>query len=371
MMKKIGILIVLLSAFIIGYSQKNVIQLPADSTFVPKNEHFVYFLPKTAIKVIVTVDKNQEIKGIYSDYAEKLLGVSNIFNQSRTYYTISKIEVQDYQIPDTKFQFLVELSKKQVQSDFYHQILIKNQMFNNNSKPFINAPSDPIPFFLKYYSDVKLLEKEESYVETRIVDGVLTQVPVSKTKTITKSLDQQAQEAADFISKIRKDRYNIFTASHEVAFTKESLEYMISNLDQLEKNYLELFTGTTLVQSEKIEIMIIPEDLNNLVIPVFSFSENEGLLPIDLKNKDQLYTIHLVPQVPIQQINKQETDWLQKKSKKTGYQYREAVPFEITLTNKNINTHHFGIFPIYQFSFLRTLPCGSDQFMISKFAFIY
>ncbi len=371
MMKKIGILIVLISAFIIGFSQKKVIQLPADSTFVPKNEHFVYFLPKTAIKVIVTVNKNQEIKGIYSDYAEKLLGVSNVFTQSRTYYTISKIEVQDFQIPDTKYQFLVELSKKQVQSDFYYQVLLKNQNFKNDSKPYINDTSDPIPFFLKYYSDVKLQEKEESYVETRIVDGVLTQVPVSKTKTITKSLDQQAQEAADFISKIRKDRYNVFTASHEVAFTKESLEYMISNLDQLEKNYLELFTGTTLVQSEKYEIMIMPEDLSNLDLPVFSFSENDGLVPVDLKNKDQIYTIHLTPQVPIQQINKQESYWSKESSPKKGYQYREAVPYEIALTNKHIKTHYFGIFPFYQFSLLRTLPCGSDQFMISKFAFIY
>jgi hypothetical protein len=370
-MKKYGLLILCIWIYANSFAQKNVIQLPVDSSYIPKNEHFIYFLPKTAFNIVVTVEKSQEIKGIYSDYAEKLLGISNVFKQTRTFFTLSKIEVNDVLIPDTNYQFIVELSKKQVKSDFYYQILMKNQMIKTENFPFLNSKSDPIPAFLKYYSDIKLLEKEESYVETKIIDGVLTQVPISKTKTITKSLDQQAQEAADFISKIRKDRYNVLTATHEVPFSKESLEYMISNLDLLEKNYLELFTGTILTVTESYEFIVIPDNETKLTIPIFAFSEQDGMLTLDAKNKDLIYMITLKPQIPIQNINSMEMKWTKNSSKKSGYIYREAVPYEIFVSNKNWGTRFFGIKPVYQFSLLRTLPIGSDTFMISKFAFIY
>ena len=105
------------------FSQKNVMRLPLDSNYIPSNQYFMYFLPQTAFKVIVTVEKNEQIKGYYADYADKMLGISNVFTENKTNYIISKVDIQSYIIPDSNLQFLVEMSHTQIKSGFYLQML--------------------------------------------------------------------------------------------------------------------------------------------------------------------------------------------------------------------------------------------------------
>lgn len=354
------------------FSQKNVMRLPLDSNYIPSNQYFMYFLPQTAFKVIVTVEKNEQIKGYYADYADKMLGISNVFTENKTNFIISKVDMQSFIIPDSNLQYLVEMSHKQIKTGFYLQILNCN-MKTFETRPYVYEQPTQTSDFFKNYADQKLLEKEESYVETRIIDGVLTQVPVSKTKTITKSLEQQAQEAADFITKIRKDRYNVITANHEVTFTKEALQYMIEELNQLEKNYLELFTGTTVKQTYTYEFIVIPQNEGDIDIPVFSFNERQGLKAIGQLPNEDLYYVKLNPQMNLAQYYEQQDLWEQNKDfkKQNGYQYRVSIPTDIILYHQNKNLHHFGTYPVFQFSKIFVLPKNTDCFKISNFAIIF
>jgi len=355
-----------------GFSQKNVVQLPMDSSYMPSGSFFMYFLPQTAFKVTITVEKNEQLKGYYSDFADKMLGISNVFSENKTTYLISKADIQSFIIPDSNLQFLVEMSKKQIKSDFYLQIL-NNSIRPVESKPYVYQQPTQMSEFFKNYSDQKLLEKEESYVETRIIDGVLTQVPVSKTKTITKSLEQQAQEAADFITKIRKDRYNVITANHEVTFSKEALQFMIDELNQLEKNYLELFIGTTVKQTFTFEFIVIPQNDKDLDIPVFTFNEKQGLKTIGQLPQEDIYFIKLNPQFNLSLYNQQRELWKSNKNykKQNGYQYRASIPAEIELFHQNRSIHQFGVYPVFQFSKIIILPEHTDCFKISNYAIIF
>lgn len=371
-MKRFILITFILTFTFIGVSQKNVVQLPIDSNYIPSSPHFIYFLPQTSFKVTVTVEKNEQLKGYYSEFADKMLGISNVISENKTSFVISKVEIQSMTVPDSSLQFLVEMSKKQIKSNFYFQIL-NNSIRPFESKPYVYQQPTQMSDFFRNYSDQKLLEKEESYVETRIIDGVLTQVPVSKTKTITKSLEQQAQEAADFITKIRKDRYNVITANHEVTFSKDAIQYMIDELNQLEKNYLELFIGTTFKQTYTFEFVITPQNDHDLNIPLFTFNEKQGLKTLGQLPQEDIYYINIKPQLNLNLYNQQQCLLENNKNfkKQTGYQYRLPISSEIELYHKNRSIHHFGVFPVFQFSRIFVLPKNTDCFKISNYAIIF
>ena len=138
-----------------GFSQKNVVQLPMDSSYMPSGSFFMYFLPQTAFKVTITVQKNEQLRGYYSDFADKMLGISNVFSENKTTYLISKADIQSFIIPDSNLQFLVEMSKKQIKSDFYLQIL-NNSIRPDESKPYEYQQPTQMSEFFKNKSDQKL-----------------------------------------------------------------------------------------------------------------------------------------------------------------------------------------------------------------------
>lgn len=371
-MKRFFLIFTILLFVTVGIAQKRVIPLPLDSNTVPTPNSFMYFLPKSAFEVTVTIEKKEFYKGYYTDYAEKMLGITNPITENKKTFQIKNIEINSFIIPDSTFQFLVEMSKQQIKSNFYTQILNDQILKKDHSIAYNHVQPEEISTFFMYYSNQKQLEKEESYVETKIIDGVLTQVPVNKTKKITKSTEQQAQEAADFITKIRKDRYNIITANHEVGFSKEAIQLMIDQLDQLEKNYMELFIGTTVEQVIKVKMVVIPENRNDLSIPLFTFNETQGVLNQQPNAKGDHYELRFIPQANLDLYEQQLNQWGQNdKFQKNGYQFRVPIPAKLIMFKNNTMFHDFGTYLLFQIGNMRTLPVYNDHFLISKYAIIY
>ena len=85
-MKKIGIILIICILFIPAFAQVQVYPL---KEFPEKGVKYVgkvqYALPTTTLKVTVSVSKVQDIRGYFADYAESLLGLTNIIQQNRTY----------------------------------------------------------------------------------------------------------------------------------------------------------------------------------------------------------------------------------------------------------------------------------------------
>ena len=66
-------------------------------------------------------------------------------------------------------------------------------------------------------------------MDTKIIDGVVTQVPASHTKTVSKSFESKAREAADAIMKSRKDQYNLVAGEQETPYSREALQTMLAD----------------------------------------------------------------------------------------------------------------------------------------------
>ncbi|HPT52522.1 MAG TPA: DUF4831 family protein, partial [Bacteroidales bacterium] len=87
-MKRLALLSLIVLSSLFSFSQKNVVPLPADSGMATIGNYFYYALPKTAFKVDVVVNKITQMKGYYGEYAEKLLGLTNIIKQNKTYFEL-------------------------------------------------------------------------------------------------------------------------------------------------------------------------------------------------------------------------------------------------------------------------------------------
>lgn len=353
-------------------AQKKVTPLPIDSTMKFGKNYFFYALPQTAIRVDVCVNKMSEMKGVYTEYAEKLLGLTNVITQNKVLYGIKNIDIQAVSVPDEEYVYAVELSSVQLKNQFLTKLYERNNTFTQLPSPIYTPSETVIPDFFRYYSDLAYTEESDDYVETQIIDGVVRQVKASKVQKVNKSDAQKAQEAADMIAKIRQDRYDLLTGAQEVTYSKEALELMIDQLNTLEKNYIELFTGFVVNNVEQYTVWIYPQTGKNQSL-AFSFSPQTGFSESKSAVESENYYLNYLPQFD----PKNQTDFEQKnaffkgKNQGNGYRIRRALPMELSLTCSGKTVARFGIAHIYQMGKIEILPLNQDAFEIDQFGFIY
>lgn len=374
-MKK-RILFFLLSGCMVlmGQAQQNVYQLPSDSIPSVKGQTFCYMLPSTALKVTVTLTKIHEIQGYYAEYAQSLLNLDNIISENRTFYKVSNITLEPLQVPDTAHLYLVQLSQKQIKDNQLARMTVKDALIPSLPQQVQSYSTQVtlIPDFFKNYPNLSYTETKDSFVETKIIDGVVTQVPSSRTKLIAKTDHQKAQEAADIIGKSRKAQYDLVAGTQETAYSAEALKLMLDELKQWEQNYLSLFTGLTLEEEIIYTFYVVPEP-KQTQMPLFACNRTLGF-SLDVSNADigSVYKLQFTPVYDagrIQQLANNGNN--SPKANRTGYRIRKAMPVQISLLLENKEIFDFGIFNMSQFGNIQILPPHHDHIEIQNFGFIY
>jgi len=371
MYRKLFIVFFTLSIFLNVFSQKAVYKLPVTGGTVIINPTFFYTLPKTAFKVDVIITKTSNKKGLYADYAEKMLGITNYCKENTSFYELKNITLTPFTVPDETLKYVAELSSVQIKNGFLNTLYTNNSRGGYSLSALEQNNIDILPDFFKNYADVIMQQTHETYTETKIIDGVVTQVPATQTKVTTKSLAQQAQEAADWIEKIRNDRYAIISFVQETPLTQEAFGYLVNQLNELEKKYLELFTGITLVEDIHETFIIYPDNERTL-LPVCSIAPDDGFSTSMSKTDANNYYLKCTPQFStvLQADFAEAISGDPKYKKNMGYSIRKAIPTVITLVHKNTESL-LGIFPIYQFGWLETLPANLDNLEIGKWGYIF
>jgi len=353
------------------YAQKAVYQLPVASKTDITNPTFFYMLPQTAFKVDVVITKTTNIKGLYADFAEKLLGITNYCKENSTSFELKNITLTPFSVPDETLQFVAELSTIQMKNNFLQTLYTNSTTTGAQTFSTLEQNNaDILPDFFKNFADVVMQQTYETYTETKIIDGVVTQVPITQTKVTTKTLAQQAQAAVDFIEKIRDDRYAILSFAQETTLEKEAFEYLVDQLNELEKKYLDLFTGITVLEDFHETFVIYPNSEHALqfvcsVTPTLGFSTSMS------KTSAYNYYLKCTPKVSTDLRAGFNEAFAAKQKKNMGYRLRKAVPVSVTLVRGDTEEALLGIFPIYQYGFLETLPANLDAFEIWKWGYIY
>jgi hypothetical protein len=142
----------------------------------------------------------------------------------------------------------------------------------------------------QYFAETNLYEKSDTIIRKVVVDTMTVEKMYLEKRWVEKSSEQKAVEAANMISKIREERYNLVTGYHEVPYEKGAIMYMDQQLKELENEYMSLFTGITIQKSLHYSFTTLPEpDDASGEIAICIFSERSGVKDINSAGGQRLY----------------------------------------------------------------------------------
>ncbi len=304
-----------------------------------------YALPQTVISVDVEVTKTEHIKGPYYAFANKYLGLNSVINTNYANYEITDVEISHYVEPDPQQYYLIKSISKSLwkqsvivnlsESGLLQSINDKNE-WNDNEKAnytFSDKEARVTDETFNYLVDANIFEKIDTVIEKIHLDTVTIEKHTLKKTFVEKDDEQKAKDVAEYILKIKEKKFNIISGYSEVPYDKNTIEYMYAELDKLENEYLDLFTGRKITKTNKYRFIYLPkfEDIDKPV-PLFKFSMTDGLLTAsDTKGEEyNLLVTRKGSSQPLQEFLKQKTQ-----SKRNGIYYRIPEYGKITLTSKD------------------------------------
>jgi len=266
----------------------------------PGQQGVVYALPRTVVNIEVTIDRIENYKGPYADYAQRYLGLKNVVMNNSVEYAISGITITTSPEPDPEQYYFVETGAKQAKGQKAGLLrlsdaglilgtipdpsdtLVKTVVINKGGNLPTVSEKDIFPEVFKYYADVSVFEKVDTIIRKVSIDTMTMERQFLKRTMVEKSPEQKAKEAADFISKIKDNRFNLITGYQEVNYNRETLEYMDTQLKIMEKEYMKLFTGISVHKTLSFRYKYIPiANQINTEIPIFKFSRTKGTMDLD------------------------------------------------------------------------------------------
>lgn len=300
-MKKIIVTAILLQLLMVCtvFAQINVLHI--DNNAAPQTKEGIFYsLPRTVIKIDVKIDRIENYKGPYADFALRFLGLKNVVSANSIDYIISNIVITTYPEPDPDQYYFVELGDKISKGEKAGMLSLSdagvilgtlseaNDSLNNAkymAKPdesLADTDKDAFGELFKYSADVSVFEKVDTIIRKINIDTMTVERQYYKRTIVEKSPEQKARDAADYISKIKDNRFNLISGSQEVNYNKETLEYMDIQLKTMEKEYLKLFTGVSLHKSLTFSYKYIPiSNQINTEIPIFKFLKSKGVIDLD------------------------------------------------------------------------------------------
>ncbi len=293
--KRIGFLLVLLMiSAITETSLSQIIVSPAADKVPGESPGFLYALPKTTFKVDVIIQKTQRIKGPYSEFAEKILGISDFIKQDETQLEIIDMIVESETIPDSDAWFFVEFDErgsKDARSlvfDLQSNGIIlgaddtpqsKTTVNNKFEKTIVNGPDEKS---FSYYAERNLYQRVDTIIRKITIDTMVIHRNILQSAWVDRNPEQKAKAAAEMIHRIRESRYNLISGFQEIDFGK-SIVYMDQQLRELEEEYLSLFLGKEKRSLTSQSFYYTPEANTSGKTTVATFSETAGLLEPNAK----------------------------------------------------------------------------------------
>jgi hypothetical protein len=311
---------------------------------------FYYSLPQTVLKVDVTVRKTYLNKGPYAEYAEKYLGITNIIKQDNVRYDILDARISSFPQRDPDQCYFVRKSPgfrmhRHLFVNFNEEGSIQSVNCRLKSGASERNVSVNTQSELKsgnnsqYILSDNVNEKIDTIIEKIRTDTLVIEKKIFKKVYKEKSSEEKAKEAADYLMKIKDNKFNLITGYAEVPYTKDALKYMNDKLDNTSHEYLSLFTGDTSYIVVKYSFIYLPEKKDiNIESPLFVFSPREGIIKTNEAQGENV-TVSIESRNLNNRIEKFQSKIDSSISKKNGFYYRIPEYAKITLKKgKNMLT---------------------------------
>ena len=312
-----------------------------------------YSLPSTTI--MLEVEAVQEIfyAGPYAKYAEKYLGIETR-QKNETSVQLTQVKMVPLVEADQNRRYSLNVKKGQVDASFLKlssEGLISFSDAKYGDGAMWRFPTDGQGNFSgKGVSSNLTSETTTLYGSGK--NNNKGNGAVKQDMLVGKTPEQKAAEAAEMIVKLRKQRLQIVTGDTDATYSGEAMGAAIAELTRLEEEYLVLFTGYSVYQTQKMVFEVIP-DVNNQsqMYIAFRLSDTEGLVPADnLSGKPVVMQI-----IPQEFAQTEVSEEMQKNKKEILAYFRIPAVCTVKLMD-GANLLLQNRMPIYQLGQESSLP---------------
>ena len=285
----------------------------------------VYFLPKTAIRVTVQIEKTTYTPGDFAIYSERFLRLKDVSTEPATTYRVVSVSQMAVGVRDTTKAYAVKFNNK--------TSAINVDLADDGVILAVNAqgtrPTLPAPF--------KAARKPASVNPRQFMsEEILAAGSVAKMAQLT------AQEIYD----LRDSRSQLIKGQADfMPQDAGQMKMMLSQIEQQDQALTSLFTGTTVCDTLE-EVFIVCPDTELQKHPLFRFSKHFGLVDADdLSGTPYYISIQNQTQLPAA-----EADAKKKKEKKAENGLYYNVPGKLrSIIYDGNNTISREDFPAAQF----------------------
>lgn len=223
-------------------------------------EGAVYFLPKTAIRIAVQVEKTTYTPGDFCQYAQKYLRISDVQQKPSESYKVTKIDVITEGFADKTKGFAVKFDAKTSATNVV--------LSDEGVLLAINADAQEVDKPKEFTPAPKLKQKSpRDFMSSEVLSA--------------SSTAKMAELTALDIYEIRESR-NLLTRGQADFMPKDGaqLRLMLENLETQDKALTQLFTGIITKDTTEHIFTIIPEkDFSKQIL--FRLSKKLGIVDSD------------------------------------------------------------------------------------------
>ncbi|HQG62400.1 MAG TPA: DUF4831 family protein [Bacteroidales bacterium] len=253
---------------------------PLSDTIIMRSGSLIYALPMTVFTVSVQMERTIELPGPYAKYAGELLGLTDVIMQEDEHWEIKDITVSSHEEVDPSEFYVIESSTLQQTN----ALALKKSGLIMDLNPGLNVPvvagSAGKEFNINDFRSFDLgadeyfrVNTDTAYKRAR-VDGQFIRIPYVVEKNTRLTSGELAQRAAKRLMELREGKLMVLTGEANVYPQDAS---SINELNRLEKEYTELFTGKIITQTRSFNYQVIPTpEMSGRQVRLFNFSEVTG-----------------------------------------------------------------------------------------------
>jgi hypothetical protein len=258
---------------------KSVITPLSNKTVVSEGS-LIYGLPLTVVDVEIVAERVIEKPGPYSRFAADLLGLTDVIKSENESWTITGITIGTHEELDPEEFYVIEattlfqtnalaLKKSGLILDLNPGLYNLYKDMDQKSQKDIGRPT-----VYDLGSDEYFREKKDTLYRMVSVDTAFVRIPYLVEKKQKLSIDQLAEKAAIRLMELRDGKHLILTGETNL-FPQD--EAAIKEMNRLEKEYTELFTGKIVKEKRKFNYQLIPrKNDTSRQITLCRFSESAG-----------------------------------------------------------------------------------------------
>jgi hypothetical protein len=313
----------------------------------------IYALPRTVFTVYVGVERTIEKPGPYAQFAGDFLGLGNVIKTETESWSIESIRIKATGEADPSEYYIIESNSQFSASAL---ALKREGLILDLNPEALNSGLSGVSVQEKVMGQLSVTDlgsDEYFFLQTdtayrrMTVDSTFVRIPyvVEKKKRLT--TEQLAEKAAKKLMELREGKHLILTGEATVFPQSDAA---INEINRMEKDYTELFTGKTLKETRTFTYHIIPEKaMAGKSVPLFLFSETTG--PHLLTGKDgSAVNVEFLPEQKTRDLNlitRKQSDKDVPVSDKLFYRVPDVVNMKIShldelLFNSRVLIYQFG-----------------------------